>query len=213
MVSEGTCGCQAPRRVRSCDPLIWGDRTSCCQHSPELLRRRVLDVVVRGQVLCNALVLAHAAAVTAVRDDDAGWSDAGRSGTRARRPKWQPCRLLQQLRLQERFQERSLQAAFCKVPGLRQLRREVPANKGCAYLSALAMAIHDTVQGHTLRAQAHAEGDAHVLHDEVGVLLLDIFGKAPVLELGNAAGGKILTWHRFLWCHGPIISPAQRGGH
>lgn len=72
-----------------------------------------------------------------------------------------------------------------------------PTNKGCAYLSALTMAIHDTwkratergeetrtakkaqplrppeactVQGHTLRAQAHAEGDAHVLHDEVGVL-------------------------------------------
>ena len=42
------------------------------------LRRRVLDVVVRGQVLCNALVLAHAAAVTAVRDDDAGWSDLSR---------------------------------------------------------------------------------------------------------------------------------------
>jgi len=97
------------------------------------------------------------------------------------------------------------------MPGLRKLCWKMSTDESSAEFSTFPMAIDHSIQGHPVNtSQTDTKGDTHVFHHEVGVLLFDIFGEASILELGDATTGKVFTWHTFLWCHGFIISPAQR---
>mmetsp|Transcript_101900 Transcript_101900/g.292397 ORF Transcript_101900/g.292397 Transcript_101900/m.292397 type:complete len:263 (-) Transcript_101900:310-1098(-) len=129
IISQRPRRCKPARGPRQGDAVVGRDGPARIQDPLNLLRLRVLDIVVVGEVLRRIPVRQDAAAVAAIGHDNVRGTDRGREHTSSRCPQREACRLLKRVRRREGLQERVLEPALAEVRRLRQQWWEVPAHK------------------------------------------------------------------------------------